>query len=182
MLDPSLLSVFRSETLEIHLAFPVFPNVNQSVLQYESVNNSVLLSVHYSVGQYVRPSISPPFSGSVCPPVCLSTVQMVNVSVHLSAYHSLGRCVCPLSFNGAVCLQICLPTMHLVSVSPRLSVYHLLGKYVYTGMLSVYHSVGQSARPAVCLPFIGSVYLPNCLPTIYALSKCVFPSVSLFTR
>jgi hypothetical protein len=85
---------------------------------------------------------------SVCLPICLPYIHWESVS---SLYHSVGQCVC---------LPIRLPTMRKVSMSSRLSASHSLGKCVHP----IYHSMGQSVRPSVCLQFIGSVYLPNCSP------------------
>ncbi len=95
----------------------------------------------------IHKAVCQPFSGSECPPVCLSSIHWVSQSVYQSN---------------------CLPTIYWVSVSARLSIKYSLSTVTVSAravgsvstFLTIYYSVGQCVHPSFCLQFSGPVYLP----------------------
>ncbi len=73
------LSVSRANTVTVSAAHEcpptkVYQSVRLSV--YHSVGQYVhFLTIYYSLGQCVHPSVCLPLNWSVCPPLCLPTIQ-----------------------------------------------------------------------------------------------------------
>ncbi len=138
------------------------------------------LSVYPSVGQCVHLFDCLLLTGSVCPPVCMPSIQWVSVSAR-QPLGTMGRCVwpsvCPpfsesvrtpfdcLPFSRSVCPPLWLSTIQWISVSTFMSVYHSMGQ---SGpFLTVYHSMGKCPVHLLnCLPFSGSVCPTFWLSTI----------------
>ncbi len=151
-----------------------------------------------TMAQSDRLSVRLPFSGSVCPPVCLSSSQCV--SEYDSAHHPLGisACACLSVYHHWISVSTvydCLPFSELVC-PPFLTVYHLVGQCVHlydcvpfnesvcphlwlstiqwvsvSTFMTVYHSMGQCVHLYDCLPFNGSV-CPPFLTVFHLVGQC----------